>query len=463
MVRNLHRKTGGTASSLSWSPRTAPLHLLAATLLMAFSGFARPNLVVILIDDMGWNDTGFSGNTEINTPNLDRLAKSGIIFTQAYAAAPNCAPTRACLMTGQYTPRHEVYTVVDDRHAPGQPNHKIIASPSKPELDAGAITFAELLKESGYATGMVGMWNLGRGRKGPRVPTGQGFDSYVQPKDLGFEKDNYFDPDGNYLTDRLTDKAIEFTKGQTKPFLLYVAYHAVHSPFDPKPETLKQNNGNEYAATIHTLDANIGRLAAALPQDTMIIFTSDNGGTRRTVAPLRGGKGTLYEGGLLVPTFACGPGIKAGQTFDVPISTIDLFPTLLELAGVPMHGNLPMDGKSLIPLWSGGTLKRETLFWHFPCYIGQGGPTSAMRRGDYKLLELFETGSIELYDLASDPEEKHDLSEKKSKLAKELHTELMQWQKELNAPRPSEPNPNYEPTVARKKGREERGNKGKKK
>ncbi|MDF7825087.1 sulfatase [Pontiellaceae bacterium B12227] len=434
--------------------------LLAAT---ALSAVARPNLVVILIDDMGWNDTGFAGNKTIHTPHLDRLAQSGIIFTQAYAAAPNCAPTRACLMTGQYTPRHEVYTVVDERHSPGQPNHKIMAAPSKPELDGGAITFADVLQDAGYATGMVGMWNLGRGRKGPRVPTGQGFDSYVQPKDLGFEKDSYFDPEGNYLTDRLTDKAIEFTKNQTKPFLLYVAYHAVHSPFDPKPETLRKNNGNEYAATIETLDENIGRLAAALPEDTVLIFTSDNGGTRRYVEPLRGGKGTLYEGGLRVPAFACGPGIKPHQQSAEPISSIDVYPTLLELAGVPMPGNLPLDGKSLVPLWSGGSLKRDALFWHFPCYIGQGGPTSAMRKGKYKLLEFFETETTELYDLDSDPEERNNLSKAEPKRANKLYAELKQWQADLNAPRPAEPNPDYDPTAPRKKGRDERGNKGRNK
>jgi arylsulfatase A-like enzyme len=434
--------------------------ILATT---ALSAVARPNLVVILIDDMGWNDTGFAGNKTFHTPHLDRLAKSGIIFMQAYAAAPNCAPTRACLMTGQYTPRHEVYTVVDERHSPGQPNHKIMAAPSKPELDAVAVTFAELLQESGYATGMVGMWNLGRGRKGPRVPTGQGFDSYIQPKDLGFDKDLYFDSEGNYLTDRLTDEAISFVKVNTKPFLLYVAYHAVHSPFDPKPGALKENKGNEYAATIQTLDENIGRLAAALPEDTVIFFTSDNGGTRRYVEPLRGGKGTLYEGGLRVPAFACGPGIQAGRSSAEPISTIDLFPTLLELAEVPMPGNLPIDGKSLVPLWGKGSLNRNALFWHFPCYIGQGGPSSAMRKGNFKLLEFFESETIELYNLDADPEEKNNLVGTKPTLAEELYAELKQWQRELTAPCPAEPNPDYEPSDVHKKGRDQRGKGSRKK
>lgn len=415
----------------------------------------QPNLVTILIDDMGWHDTGFSGNKKVNTPNLDRLAKSGIIFTQAYAAAPNCAPTRACLMTGQYTPRHEVYTVVDERHSPGQPHHKIMAAASKPELDSGATTIAEMLKESGYATGMVGMWNLGRGRKGPRVPTGQGFDSYIQPKDLGFERDEYFNAKGEYLTDKLTDSAIEFVRQRKRPFFLYVAYHAVHSPFKPKPELLKKNGGDEYLATIEALDQNIERLVKALPDDTVIIFTSDNGGTRRYVKPLRGGKGTLYEGGLRVPAFACGIGIKSNQTSRVPISTIDLFPTLLELAGVT--GGRDIDGLSLVPLWNGKTLNRDKIFWHFPCYIGQGKPSSAMRKGNFKLIEFFETGTVELYDLSADPEEQNNLAASKQKLSAELYADLKAWQKDLKAPCPSEPNPNYDPTAVRKKGRNQRG------
>lgn len=430
------------------------IFVIALTALALAAG-ARPNLVAILIDDMGWHDTGFAGNAEVNTPHIDRLARNGMIFSQAYAAAPNCAPTRACLMTGQYTPRHEVYTVVDERHTPGQPNHKIIAASSKPELDVGAMTVAEHLRDAGYATGMVGMWNLGRGRKGPCVPTGQGFDSFVQPKDLGFEKDAYFSENGEYLTDRLTDAAIEFVEGSGKPFFLYVAYHAVHSPFEPKPDLLEKNGGDAYAATIEALDQSIGRLADALPDDTVIFFTSDNGGTRRYVEPLRGGKGTLYEGGLRVPTFASGPGIAAGQSTDEPISTIDIFPTLLELAGASCGERI--DGVSLVPLWNGDPLNRETLYWHFPCYIGQGGPSSAMRQGDLKLIEFFETGTVELYDLSEDPEERNNLAESHQEMTAEMYSKLKLWQTELGAPCPSEPNPEYDPSAVKKKGRDQRG------
>lgn len=433
---------------------------------------APPNLVLILVDDMGWNDPG-------ETQNIDRLAKSGITFTQAYAAAPNCAPTRACLMTGQYTPRHGVYTVVDERYAPGSPHQKILAAESRAELPAESFTIAEALKECGYATGMVGMWNLGRGRRGPFVPTSQGFDSFVQPKDLGFDVDAYWNAEGEYLTDRLTDAAIDFVKKQHGPFFLYLATHAVHAPFDPKPKlTEKYKENAEYAATVEVLDINIGRLMDALPENTVILFTSDNGGDHRVVAPLRGGKGTLYEGGLRVPMIIAGPGIPSGLKSDTPVSSIDIFPTLTGLAGFPGIGPersesafgiskrsdplgaaTTINGESLVPLWNGGTLTRDTLFWHFPCYVGRGAPSSALRKGDWKLIEFFEDRHIELYNLAKDPSESSDLSGKEPETAKQLYTELQQIQARLGAPIPTVPNPNYDPSAVRKRGRDER-NKG---
>jgi arylsulfatase A len=423
-------------------------------------GASPPNLVVILVDDMGWRDTGFSGNPTIQTPNLDWLARHGFTYSRAYAAAPNCAPTRACLMTGQYTPRHGVFTVVDERHSPGQPNHPILAAKSRVELATEAITVAEVLQDAGYATALVGMWNLGRGRRGPFVPTSQGFDLYLEPKSLGFERDAYFRQDGEYLTDCLTDEAITFANQQKDPFFLYLAYHAVHSPFDPKLEILANYGSGEaarYAATIEALDQNIGRLVLSLPENTIILFTSDNGGNWPYVEPLRGGKGSLYEGGLRVPALVYGPGIPKGRQSDVPISTIDLFPTLLDLAGLPLPEGIPIDGLSLKPLWNGQYLDRDQLFFHFPCYVGSGVPSSAMLKGNYKLIEFFETGEVELYDLESDPGESRNLAKKQKALAAELHRELMDWQAAVQAPRPSEPNPNFDRSAVKKKGREQRG------
>lgn len=417
-------------------------------------GAMQPGVVLVLIDDMSWHDPGFAGNPRKPTPNLDGLARRGMVFTQAYAAAPNCAPTRASLMTGQYPPRHGVFTVVDERHRPGRPEHRIIAADSRAELDTSAVTIAEVLRDAGYATGMVGMWNLGRGRRGPNTPTGQGFDRFVDPKELGFGPDGYWNAKHEYNSDRMTDAALEWIRAQTQPFFLYLAYHDVHGPYEPKSDLLTQFHGDAHAATLAALDENIGRLAAALPTNTFLLFTSDNGGEPDYVAPLRGGKGTLYEGGLRVPMLMCGPGIAAGASSDVPVSSIDLLPTLMEVAGVT-RTDLTVDGRSLVPLWNGGDLDRDALHWHFPCYAGQGAPASALREGRYKLIEFFETDTVELYDLQADPGETHDLAREQPERAAKLRTRLAAWQKELGAPCPHEPNPSYDArmTRGRRKGR----------
>ena len=427
----------------------------------------RPNFILILIDDMGWKDVGFAGSNLAPTPNIDALAKKGLIFKQAYASAPNCAPTRACLMTGQYTPRHGIYTVIDDRHTPGSPQQKIMAAESKSELPSTTLTLADILKSNGYSTGMVGMWNLGRGKTGPASPLGRGFQYFTEPKALGFEKDAYLRKDGSELTDVMTDAAIKWmTEHKDGPFFLYFAPHAVHAPFEPKPGLLakyadkKDQMAAEYSATIECLDQNIGKLYAeleklGLAKNTHIFFTSDNGGTRHFNAPLRDGKGSLYEGGIRVPAFWNGPRVKDGSVSDEPVSTIDFFPTLLELAAVPAPTNQVVDGRSLLPIRDGKGLDRANLFWHFPCYTGNAKPSSAIRKGNWKLIEFFETGKPELYDLSSDPSETKDLSgantEKTALLLKDLHD----WQKETGATIPSGLNPNYDPN-AKKRPREDR-------
>lgn len=437
----------------------------------------RPNVIVILIDDMGWRDTGFAGSPDIDTPNLDRIAQSGLIFEQAYAAAPVCAPTRACLMTGQYTPRHGVYTVVDARHAPGSAHHRILAATSRAELPAGSYTIAEALRDADYATGMVGMWNLGRGRRGPGTPLGQGFGSFVQPRDLGFGRDAYVNGKGEYLTDRMTDAGIDFIRqNAARPFFLYLAYHAIHPPFDPKPDLLakhrKRGSGKAedaaYAATVEALDQNMGRLMDALrslglADDTYVLFTSDNGSTRHHVAPLRGGKGSLYEGGLRVPAFLTGPGIAPGRSSAEPISTIDIYPTVLEWAGAVGQESHVIDGVSLAPLAAGnrGSLVRQALYWHLPVYAGQFAPMSAVRAGAHKLIEHFETGQVELFDLSADAAETNDLAKSEPAITAELHDRLKAWQANLNAPRPAEANPAFDPAARRGKGRDQRGKGGK--
>ncbi|MEE3179536.1 MAG: sulfatase, partial [Verrucomicrobiota bacterium] len=349
----------------------------------------KPNVVLFLIDDMGWNDMGFSGSKFIETPHTDRLAREGVIFTNAYSSAPNCAPTRACLLSGQYPPRHGIYTVVDDRHAPGSPHHKMLAATSNASMAPEVVTIAEQLKASGYVTAMFGMWNLGRGKDGLTTPTGQGFDVFERPQSLGFEKDRYFDAKGRYLTDLFTEEAIGFMEAKNEePFFVYLAYHGVHAPFEPKRDLLvkyekKGAPDPAYAATVEAIDQNVGRVIAALERlgvsdNTLVMLTSDNGGNRKHTAPLRSGKGSLYEGGIRVPVAVWGPGVgvSKGLTNDEPILSMDFYPTALEMAGLKPDPAHKLDGASFASALRGGSSPgREALFWHFPCYIGGGGPS----------------------------------------------------------------------------------------
>lgn len=446
-----------------------------------------PNFVVILMDDMGWRDVGFMGNSFVETPHIDALARRGLIFTQAYASAPNCAPTRACLLSGQYTPRHGIYTVVDPRQPVGSAWHKLTAAESKSELDTNIVTIAEALRggaspqlrtesrsdsATSYATAFFGMWNLGRGRSGPVTPGGQGFQKVVFPETIKFGKDEYFDDDGNSLSDRLTDEVLSFVnENRERPFFVYLADHAVHAPYNPKKELLKKyeaktvKNGDRrddpaYAATIEAVDQNVGRIVETLAKlklndKTYVIFTSDNGGTDRYTAPLNGGKGQLLEGGIRVPLAITGPGIKKpGSKSEVPVASIDLYPTLLELAGLPAPSGQVQDGVSMVPLLKGEqTLKRERLFWHFPCYVGKSTPASALREGDFKLIEYFENGgSHELYNLKTDPGEARNLAKSMPDKGAAMLNTLHEWQSETGALKPSGPNPNYEPKADRPRG-----------
>lgn len=432
----------------------------------------QPNFVFILMDDMGWRDVGFTGNSFVETPNIDRLAKQGLVFTQSYSAAPNCAPTRACLMSGQYTPRHGVYTVVDPRQPPGSPWHKLLAAESESELDPKIVTIAESLRGGGYATAFFGMWNLGRGRTGPVTPGGQGFQKVVFPENLGFAKDAYFNDSGEYLSDRLTDEVLTFMEqNRQKPFFVYLPDHAVHAPFNPKPELLKKyerkaaegndrRNDPAYAATIEAVDHNVGRIMETLAKlklsdDTVVVFTSDNGGTDRYTAPLKGSKGQLYEGGIRVPLVVSWPGLKKpGTRCDAPVCSVDWYPTLLELAKVPAPKNQTLDGISLVPAFRGEPrLSRERLFWHFPCYVGKATPSSAVREGDFKLIEFFEGGGhVELYDLRDDPGESHDLAAEMPEKAESLRRQLKQWQGETQASLPRGANPAFDPKADRPRG-----------
>ena len=436
-----------------------------------------PNIILILMDDMGWRDVGFMGNRFVETPNIDRLAKKGLVFSQAYASAPNCAPTRACLMSGQYTPRHGIYTVVDPRQPVGSPWHKLTAADSKSDLATEVVTIAESLQSGGYATAFFGMWNLGRGRSGPVTPGGQGFQTVVFPENLGFAKDAYFDKSGNYLSDRLTDEVLKFVEtNQDRPFFAYLPDHAVHAPFEPKQDLLKKyeqkasankdrRDDPAYAATIEAVDQNVGRIVETLARlkltdNTVVIFTSDNGGTDRYTSPLRGGKGQLYEGGIRVPLVISGPGVKkAGGQCHAPVTSVDIYPTLLELSGAAAPKGQVMDGISLVPVLRGESeLPRQRLYWHFPCYVGKATPSSAIRDGDFKLIEFFEDGGHrELYNLKDDPNEENDLAKKQPEKAAALYRTLKAWQSETRAAIPSAANPNYDAKAERPRGGQQPG------
>lgn len=431
-----------------------------------------PNIVLILMDDMGWRDVGFMGNPFVETPHLDALAKRGMKFTQAYASAPNCAPTRACLMSGQYTPRHGIYTVVDPRQPAGSAWHPLLAAESQSELDTNIVTIAEALQSGGYSTAFFGMWNLGRGRQGPVTPGGQGFERVVFPENLGFGKDEYWDSEGNYLSDRLTDEVLQFMEDEREnPFFVYFADHAVHAPYNPKTELLRKyekkaaamkdrSNDASYAATIAAVDENVGRIVAwlkrkNLAEETLIIFTSDNGGTERYTAPLRGGKGELYEGGIRVPLIVAGARVTGtGKESAMPVTSVDLYPTLLETAGLSPVKGTTLDGISFAPVLMGNEIpQRERMFWHFPCYVGRATPCSAMREGDFKLIEFFEGGGrFELYNLKEDPGEEQNLAKQLPDRTAEMLKRLRGWQQSTRAALPRGANPDYDPKAERPRG-----------
>jgi len=432
----------------------------------------RPNFVFILIDDLGWKDLGCMGSRYYETPNIDRFADQGIIFTSAYTNGPNCAPSRASFMSGQYSPRHGVYTVGSSERGKAH-LRKLIPIQNKTTLDPKIVTVAEALKVAGYVCGHFGKWHLGGGPE--FAPASQGFD-------VEFRRDNgkgHFNPAGEYLTDRLTDRAIDFIEqNKNNPFFLYLAHHAVHTPIQAKKEIIekyqrKQGSGGQntptYAAMIESVDQSVGRVVGKLDElgltdNTVVFFFSDNGGVVgiTSMKPLRGGKGMLYEGGIRVPLMVRWPGrIKPGSICDVPVIGIDFYPTILQMTGVPKPKGHILDGESIVPLLKGGnSLKREAIFWHFPAYLeanyGWKGiwrttPAGAVRQGHWKLIEYFEDGTLELYNLKDDIGEQNNLAQETPKKTKQLHKLLKNWRKSIKAPVPTELNPQYNPRLKERK------------
>lgn len=452
----------------------------------------KPNVIFILADDLGYTDVGCFGSRYYETPNIDRMAAEGIRFTNGYSCGPNCQPTRAALMSGQYGPRTGIYTVGSiERFAwrtrPLRPVDNVEQLPSE------TVTLAQSLKSAGYATGLFGKWHLGQ--KGAYHPSKRGFDEAIvtMGKHFNFVTDPPTDyPPGTYLADFLTDRAVDFiARHKQQPFFLALHHFGVHAPHQAKPELIAKfqnkpvvggHNDPVYAAMIASVDESVGRVLKAvadsgLASDTLVIFASDNGGVggyaREGIgkaggitdnAPLRGGKGMLYEGGIRVPYIFYWPGkIPSGSTSDQPINSVDLYPTLLDLAGGHPPTNATLDGVSYAKLLTTGgkaKLERDALYWHFPGYLGAGPnawrttPAGAIRAGDWKLIEFFETGKRELYNLKDDPSEKQDLASAHPDKAQELYGKLTTWRQAVHAPMPTAHNP--DPTArAKAKGQAE--------
>ncbi len=482
--RSFLKSLAGTVISL---PMLTPL---------ACDNKKKTNIVFILIDDMGWKDVEFMGAKFYETPNIDRLAKEGMIFTNAYAGAPNCAPTRACLMTGMYTPRHKTYT--PGGASKGNPRYMKLRTPvrehfiegiSNPEyfqdvfesrdemLKQEFTSVAEVLGQAGYRTARFGKWHLG--------PDVQGFDISSNNGAENLTNNFYNDPT---VTEKLTDRSIEFiTEHQNQPFFLYLSHWDVHTPLTAKQKLVdkykmkQQKGGNAYqhynpvyAAMVEAVDISVGRIIRTikelkLEENTLVIFSSDNGGVAYISdnTPLRAGKGSLYEGGIRVPTCMKWPQvIQPGSTCNTPITSVDFLPTFAELGHAPLPTDQPVDGKSFVPLLKGEpALENRSIFWHFPLYLQGNGkqnfiplpggtvgegmgwrttPASAIRKGDWKLIEFFEDSRIELYNLKEDVSETKNLASENKEKASELRKELNMWQKTANAPIPRESNPYYD-------------------
>ena len=435
-----------------------------------------PNIIIINVDDMGWKDVGFMGSEYYETPNIDALSGLGMVFTNGYAAASNCAPSRACLMTGQWTPRHGIYTVSPSTRGKSE-NRKLIPTENTHTLSNDHTILPEVLHDNGYVNCHAGKWhlsdnpleygfdiNIGGGHNGMPI-------SYKPPyKNVNIEKG-----DSEYLTDLIMEKTLMFVESVTKPFFLYYSPYAVHVPIMPvdsivpKYEKKAPWNGQgnpEYASMVDNLDRNIGLLIDKLKErqifdNTLIVFTSDNGGLYGITKqkPLRSGKGSYYEGGIREPFFfVFKDKIKANTKSEVPITNLDIFPTVLEYAGIN-NSNLPLDGNNLSSVLEGKTeILERPLFWHFPIYIEayntsdnenrdplfRTRPGSVIRKGNWKLHYYFEDDGIELYNLAEDIGERNNLATVYPKTAEELLTDLKKWWQKTKAPIPNKLNPEYQ-------------------
>jgi arylsulfatase A-like enzyme len=442
-----------------------------------------PNILLIFVDDLGWKDVGYQGSDFHETPHIDKLAKDGMVFSSGYAAAGNCAPSRACLMSGQYTPRHGLYAVGSTRRGAVNQMRMVPVANSK-GLRSDIVTLAEVLRDSGYTTGCFGKWHLGSADNGTD-PKSQGFDVVMDRKQSGSGVRG--DPKAVFS---ITASAAGFMQANNEsPWFAFVSHHAIHTGLQARRTTLErfekktpggQHKNPLYAACTYELDAGIGMLLAKIDElgerdDTLVVFTSDNGATTESPQePLRGNKGSYHEGGIRVPFVVRWPKrIAAGTTCSVPVSNVDLFPTFLAAAGVEVPDGKILDGESLLPLFAdGGTLEREAIFWHFPGYLDRPvlrgrdplfrtRPVSVIRKGDWKLClyheewqldggrtRLAANNATDLYDLRTDIGERKDLSETNAAKRNELLDDLLGWFDATGAELPNRRNPSYDPDAA---------------
>jgi arylsulfatase A-like enzyme len=436
------------------------------------SAAPEPNFVLILADDLGWTDLACYGSKLYETPNIDQLARDGVKFTQNYSACTVCSPTRAALLTGKYPARLHITDWI-----PGEmpDNPKLIVPDWTKYLPLDETTMADVFHNAGYATASLGKWHLG-GKQ--YYPDKHGFDFFLAGTDQPNTK-HYFSPygiptlpdgpKGEYVTDRLTNEAIRFIDlNKDKPFFLYLPHFAVHLPLQAKQKLIakyqmKIKSGDAqsnaiYAAMIDSLDQSVGRIRAELKKlgiadRTIVVFASDNGGRVPTTSnlPLRVGKGSCYEGGTRVPLIIDWPGVtKAGSVCDTPVISMDLFPTFMEIAGLPDGAKTALDGVSLVPiLQRSSDLKRDELFWHYPHYqhYQKGGttPYSAVHKGDFKLIEFLADLRVELYNLKEDIGEQHDLASQMPDKVDELRKRLHAWREKVGAQMPTR-NPKHDPS-----------------
>lgn len=461
------------------------LHILSFFLFVAFSCQQdeqpqKPNVVFILVDDLGWKDLSCYGSEFYETPQLDAFSQEAVRFTHAYSASPVCSPTRAAIMTGQNPARVNITDWI-----PGQnpPNTKLRGPEDLNELPLNAYTMAEAFKDNGYATFFAGKWHLGGEGYFPQE---QGFDINKGGHHKGSPPGGYYSPyknpqlsdgpEGEYLPDRLTNESISFIKQpQKQPFFLFLSYYTVHTPIQAskrhieKYEQKRQNlpggglliqqpehdgmtNINQvnaaYASMVEAMDENVGRLLQTLKdegmwENTIIVFTSDNGGLTTlnpkrkaptAVRPLRAGKGWCYEGGIRVPLMIRTPDMLSNNINETPAISHDFFPTLADLAGLQLPQDLQFDGKNLSPLLANQAIDRGHIFWHYPHYHGSmWKPGAAIRQGKWKLVHFYEEGISELYDLSVDEGERNNLAESMPDKVKELYELLLKEQQDCGA------------------------------